>query len=67
MREALGGKLLVSILAGVTIAQMSDWVDASTTVVRAMPNTPSRVRPPRILSSPAAPEPDSLPRRSARG
>ena len=43
IREALGGKLLVSILAGVTIAQISHWVLPSTTVLRAMPNTPCKV------------------------
>jgi pyrroline-5-carboxylate reductase len=45
MQDALAGKLLISILAGVTIAQMAAWVPASTRVVRAMPNTPARVRP----------------------
>lgn len=44
MKEALEGKLLISILAGVTIVQMTDWVSPSTRVVRAMPNTPCKVR-----------------------
>jgi pyrroline-5-carboxylate reductase len=44
MREALDGKLLISILAGVTIAQLTSWAPVSTRVVRAMPNTPCRVR-----------------------
>jgi pyrroline-5-carboxylate reductase len=44
MQEALAGKLLISILAGVTIAQLTSWVPASTKVIRAMPNTPCRVR-----------------------
>jgi pyrroline-5-carboxylate reductase len=44
MKDALDGKLLISILAGVTISQLSAWVLPSTKVVRAMPNTPSRVR-----------------------
>ncbi|KAH9043309.1 pyrroline-5-carboxylate reductase [Lactarius pseudohatsudake] len=42
VKEALAGKLLISILAGVTIAQLSNWVLPSTTVIRAMPNTPCR-------------------------
>ncbi|KAL0947050.1 hypothetical protein HGRIS_013192 [Hohenbuehelia grisea] len=44
MKEALDGKLLISILAGVTIAQMTSWVLPSTKVVRAMPNTPCKIR-----------------------
>lgn len=43
---ALEGKLLVSVLAGSTIAQLQGWVPASCTVVRAMPNTPAKVSPP---------------------
>lgn len=46
MKEALDGKLLISILAGVTIAQISAWVLPSTKVIRAMPNTPCKVRSP---------------------
>ncbi|KAI9446527.1 pyrroline-5-carboxylate reductase [Lactarius indigo] len=44
VKEALAGKLLISILAGVTISQLSNWVLPSTTVIRAMPNTPCRIR-----------------------
>lgn len=44
MKEALDGKLLISILAGVTISQLTAWVPPTTKVVRAMPNTPCRVR-----------------------
>lgn len=44
VKEALKGKLLVSICAGLTIETMKQWVDPSTKVVRAMPNTPSKVR-----------------------
>ncbi|KAH9063508.1 pyrroline-5-carboxylate reductase [Lactarius vividus] len=44
VKEALAGKLLISILAGVTLAQLSNWVLPSTTVIRAMPNTPCRIR-----------------------
>lgn len=42
-REALEGKLLVSILAGVKIAALKEVVPNSTRVVRAMPNTASKV------------------------
>lgn len=44
MREALHGKLVCSICAGLRIEQIRDMVDESTRVVRAMPNTPSKVR-----------------------
>jgi pyrroline-5-carboxylate reductase len=44
IREALEGKLLISILAGVTLSQLNDWVPPSTKVIRAMPNTPCKVR-----------------------
>ena len=43
MQEALAGKLVISICAGVTLAQLTSWVPESTTVVRAMPNTPCKV------------------------
>lgn len=44
MKEALEGKLLISILAGTTIPMMKEWVPETCTVVRSMPNTPSKVR-----------------------
>jgi len=44
IKEALEGKLLISILTGVTIAQLSSWVHPSTTVIRAMPNVACRIR-----------------------
>ncbi|KAF7304618.1 Pyrroline-5-carboxylate reductase [Mycena kentingensis (nom. inval.)] len=44
MKEALGGKLLISILAGVTMSQLKHWVLPSTKVIRAMPNTPCKIR-----------------------
>lgn len=37
--EALSGKLLISICAGVSTEQLSDWAPESA-IVRAMPNTP---------------------------
>lgn len=43
MHEALRGKMLVSICAGLRIEQMQGWVGKETTVIRAMPNTPSKV------------------------
>lgn len=43
MKEAIEGKLVISICAGVTLAQLRSWVPASTEVVRAMPNTPCKV------------------------
>ena len=43
MREALEGKLLISIATGVTIAQMREWCSESTHIVRAMPNVPCKV------------------------
>jgi len=46
IKEALGGKLLISILAGVTIAQLEEWVLPTTRIVRAMPNTPCKVLQP---------------------
>ncbi len=42
LKEALAGKLLVSILAGVTMEQLKGWVPPTTRVVRAMPNTPCK-------------------------
>lgn len=43
MSEALEGKLVISICAGVTMSQLKSWVPSSTIVVRAMPNTPCKV------------------------
>ncbi|KIY47321.1 pyrroline-5-carboxylate reductase [Fistulina hepatica ATCC 64428] len=44
MRDALRGKLLLSILAGVTQAQLKTMVFPETTVLRVMPNTPCKIR-----------------------
>ncbi|KAF9533457.1 pyrroline-5-carboxylate reductase [Crepidotus variabilis] len=44
MKEALDGKLLISILAGVRMSQITEWVGPTTRVVRAMPNTPCKIR-----------------------
>jgi pyrroline-5-carboxylate reductase len=37
------GDLLVSVAAGVTLAQLADWSDDVPTIVRTMPNTPALV------------------------
>lgn len=44
MKEALENKILVSIAAGSTINTIQKVVPPSTKVVRAMPNTPCRIR-----------------------
>lgn len=46
MPDALqvGTQCLISLLAGVRIAQLEAWVPSSVSVVRAMPNTPCRIR-----------------------
>lgn len=44
LKEGLEGKLLISILAGVTIAQLTAMVPPSAKVIRAMPNTPCKIR-----------------------
>ncbi|KAK9454718.1 pyrroline-5-carboxylate reductase dimerization-domain-containing protein [Dipodascopsis uninucleata] len=44
MREALEGKLLISVLAGKTIKQIQSLVSPKTVVIRAMPNTPCKIR-----------------------
>ncbi|KAF9566301.1 pyrroline-5-carboxylate reductase [Agrocybe pediades] len=44
IKEALDGKLLISILAGITLQQLTGWVLPTTRVVRAMPNTPCKIR-----------------------
>ncbi|WFC97994.1 pyrroline-5-carboxylate reductase [Malassezia yamatoensis] len=43
MRNALNGKILISIAAGVTIEQIKNMAPTAI-VVRAMPNTPSKIR-----------------------
>ncbi|GAA5891077.1 hypothetical protein JCM5296_007369 [Sporobolomyces johnsonii] len=56
MSEALEGKLLISILAGTTIRMMREWVPSSCTVVRSMPNTPSKIREGMTVVSSLDPE-----------
>ena len=61
MQEALQGKLLISILAGVTLTQLEDMTPESTRVVRAMPNTPCKIREGMTVVSilPHTPETDT--------
>jgi pyrroline-5-carboxylate reductase len=42
MREALSGKVVISIAAGVRLAQLANWLPASA-LIRAMPNTPALI------------------------
>ncbi|KAF7363327.1 Pyrroline-5-carboxylate reductase [Mycena sanguinolenta] len=58
MKEALGGKLLISILAGVTMTQLEGWVLPSTKVIRAMPNTPCKIREGMTTISALPPSPN---------
>lgn len=51
--EALDGKLLISLCAGVTIAQLSEWVPGAR-VIRAMPNTPALIREGMTVLAPGA-------------
>ncbi|KAI8869945.1 pyrroline-5-carboxylate reductase [Ramicandelaber brevisporus] len=44
MQSAVAGKLVISICAGVTLTQLREWTSEGTRVVRAMPNTPSKIR-----------------------
>ncbi|CEH19043.1 pyrroline-5-carboxylate reductase [Ceraceosorus bombacis] len=44
MRDALKGKLVISICAGLRIQQIAHSLHPTSTVVRAMPNTPSKIR-----------------------
>jgi len=53
MADALSGKLLISICAGVTTAQLADWAPGAR-VLRAMPNTPALVRESMTVIAPGA-------------
>jgi len=58
MSKALESKLLISILAGVTISQLKALVPPTTKVIRAMPNTPCKIREGMTVVStiPASPD-----------
>ena len=43
MPDAVAGKLLISLCAGVTLAQLHGWAPGAR-VIRAMPNTPALIR-----------------------
>ena len=49
--EALAGKLLISICAGVSIDQLQEWAPAAD-IIRAMPNTPCVIREGMTVVSP---------------
>lgn len=51
LEAALEGKLLISIAAGLRIAQLKSWVP-NTAVIRAMPNTPCVIREGMTVLSP---------------
>jgi len=59
LKEALDGKLMISILAGVTMRQLLNWVLPSTKVIRAMPNTPCKIREGMTVVSNLPPSPDA--------
>jgi pyrroline-5-carboxylate reductase len=70
MKEALKGKLLISICAGVPVPQIekalygnSDLVEGGCRIVRAMPNTASQIR--ESMTVIATPEPPLAPQSSA--
>lgn len=44
MQSALEDKLVISILAGCTIERLETWLPKSARVIRAMPNTPCKIR-----------------------
>lgn len=50
--EALKGKVLVSICAGVTLGQLAEWVPQAS-VIRAMPNTPALINQGMTVLAPA--------------
>ncbi|WFD35616.1 pyrroline-5-carboxylate reductase [Malassezia cuniculi] len=52
MVEALKGKVLISLCAGLRVDKLKSMVDPSTRVVRAMPNTPCRIREGMTVLSP---------------
>ena len=51
LQEALAGKLLISIAAGVRLEQLAQWLP-QTAIIRAMPNTPCTIREGMTVLSP---------------
>ena len=43
LREASAGKLILSLAAGITLAQLASWLHPTARLVRAMPNVPMQV------------------------
>jgi pyrroline-5-carboxylate reductase len=43
LREVSGGKLFVSVMAGVSAGRLESWLEGGGRVIRAMPNTPSLI------------------------
>jgi len=43
LRDASAGRLVLSLAAGVTLAQMAEWLAPTARLVRAMPNTPMQI------------------------
>ena len=43
LREAGSGKLILSLAAGVTLAQLASWLQPTARLVRAMPNVPMQI------------------------
>jgi pyrroline-5-carboxylate reductase len=43
LRDASAGKLVLSLAAGITLSQMSGWLDPTARLVRAMPNMPMQI------------------------
>lgn len=54
LEARLKGKLVISIAAGVNLVQLQSWLPTSH-IIRAMPNTPCRIREGMVvISAPAA-------------
>ena len=43
LRDASAGKLILSLAAGVSLAQLAGWLAPTARIVRAMPNTPMQI------------------------
>jgi pyrroline-5-carboxylate reductase len=43
LHEASAGRLILSLAAGVTLAQLSNWLAPTARLIRAMPNTPMQI------------------------
>lgn len=53
IKEAVAGKIVISIAAGIRLAQYEQWLPASQ-VIRAMPNTPCQIREGMVVLSAGA-------------